>query len=564
MKLKKFLIPIFLTLSLLITIFVLAGDIDSAVGEPDSTMYTLEDIYKLIHNNTTATEGDHDLFPDSSPTATSSYSVSQIYADLANLIKRENVATGTVYLGVTGAYDTPDPAYATTTIIASSLTPSGTAGDPTGYSLEDIWNLIDQNSTTTAASHDDSPAGAPTNSMHSLTDIYNALVDLGNEKSSSVNPDITYLGAVGTYDASCGSGSGLDADDPYHICTWAQLNSVRQNLGWFYVLNNDLDSNSPGYGGLGNEWAPIGDCGDDNDCDALNNHPLSGSFNGGGKTISDLIINKPNLNGVGLFAYVNSGSVSNLGLINARVTGKGSVGTLIGAQYSGTVSDSYSADAVVAGSTSGAGGLIGYVVSNAVPKAEINNTYASATVSGVNYAGGLIGYGGGNISNSYSEGEVSGSGILTGGFIGYYGDSGGTISRSYSTASVTGTSYVGGLTGEFLGGLMIDCYSTGDVDGSGEGIGGLTGWHYGGVASSSFSISKLSGGTSVGGLTGMFVGGDYPGSFWDIETSTVGTTLGGGTGTTTAAMQTPATFTDAGWSEGIWTLVQGSYPSLGF
>ena len=151
MKFRFFIIS-FIFLTLLINIFVFAG-ITSNTSTPTATMYTLEDIYNLIHNNTIATEGNHSLSPDSEPTATSSYSTAQIYADLANLIKRENLVTGAPYLGVTGQYGVSDPDYATTTFTASSLTSSGTAGEATGYSLEDIWGLISSGTRVTEASH---------------------------------------------------------------------------------------------------------------------------------------------------------------------------------------------------------------------------------------------------------------------------------------------------------------------------------------------------------------------------------------------------------------------------
>ena len=65
--------------------------------------------------------------------------------------------------------------------------------------------------------------------------------------------------------------------------------------------------------------------------------------------------------------------------------------------------------------------------------------------------------------------------------------------------------------------------------------------------------------------------GNILNSFWDIETS--GQTISsGGTGLTTAEMQTESTFTDAGWdfvgetangTEDIWWILEGQdYPRL--
>jgi uncharacterized repeat protein (TIGR02543 family) len=218
---KKLFLSLTIVLTLFITILVIAGTDLTKNTVPEPSMYTLEDIYNLIHEVGPAAEGDHDIYPGSNPTATTSYSVSQIYADLANLIKRENVATGTVYLGVTGSYGTPDPDYATTTVIASSLTPQGSAGAVWGYSLDDIYELITNNATTTAGAHDATPTTPPASSMHSLTDIYDALVNLIDD--TQVRSGVVYLGVTGTYEPD------------FLISNWKMDGDVSDSFG-----NNDL------------------------------------------------------------------------------------------------------------------------------------------------------------------------------------------------------------------------------------------------------------------------------------------------------------------------------------
>ena len=115
----------------------------------------------------------------------------------------------------------------------------------------------------------------------------------------------------------------------------------------------------------------------------------------------------------------------------------------------------------------------------------------------------------------------------------------------YSTGTVTGDSRVGGLVGSNDVGAVIDCYSTGAVSG----------------------ISSV----GVGGLVGNSYRGSINASFWDIETSGQATSKGG-TGKTTAEMQTASTFIDAGWdfvdettngTEDIWWILEGQdYPRL--
>jgi hypothetical protein len=86
-----------------------------------------------------------------------------------------------------------------------------------------------------------------------------------------------------------------------------------------------------------------------------------------------------------------------------------------------------------------------------------------------------------------------------------------------------------------------------------------------------YSTGPVSASRWAGGLVGVNAAGDVSGSFWDTETS--GTSIGdGGTGLTTAEMQTAATFLEAGWdfvdetengTDDIWWIDEGrDYPRL--
>jgi len=114
--------------------------------------------------------------------------------------------------------------------------------------------------------------------------------------------------------------------------------------------------------------------------------------------------------------------------------------------------------------------------------------------------------------------------------------------------------------------------ATGTVSSSGWNIGGLVGLNMGNVKQcySTGAVSKT--GYCVGGLIGWGWNADYVTiCFWDIETSGH-TTSYGGTGKTTAEMQTASTFVEAGWdfvdetengTEDIWWILEGKdYPRL--
>jgi hypothetical protein len=100
-------------------------------------------------------------------------------------------------------------------------------------------------------------------------------------------------------------------------------------------------------------------------------------------------------------------------------------------------------------------------------------------------------------------------------------------------------SYAGGLVGYLDSGTISNCYSTGAVSGS-----------------------------NVGGLVGYkIIGSIIVSSFWDVNTSGQ-VTSAGGTGKTTAEMQTLYTFTSAGWDfytdgdPADWFIQINEYPIL--
>ncbi|WP_217222103.1 GLUG motif-containing protein, partial [Aliarcobacter cryaerophilus] len=180
--------------------------------------------------------------------------------------------------------------------------------------------------------------------------------------------------------------------------------------------------------GLG--WNPIGD----------NTSEFNGTFDGKGFTISNLYINRPSQDNIGLFGYESStSSIRNLGLVNATVTGKDFVGGLVGTKY-GLIENSYAIGTISGNST--VGGLVGE------NNARIENSYATGEVRGNSIVGGLVGQNNGvNIINSYASGTVtrlSGSDTNFGGLLGYANF--GTISNSYydretNTNSMDDSSY---------------------------------------------------------------------------------------------------------------------------
>jgi len=245
------------------------------------------------------------------------------------------------------------------------------------------------------------------------------------------------------------------------IYDWYDLDAIRNNLGGNHTLMNDLDSTTLGYEELvsptangGKGWQPIGE---------TIGSSFIGSFDGQGHEIHDLFINRPDEDLVGLFGRVGVGVVVKyIGVVNVDITGNDMVGGLIGHNYEGTVSNSYST-----GSVTGNGDVGGLVGENG----NISNSYSTVNVIGYYDVGGLVG--------------------------GLWED---TVSNCYSTGNVTGYEYVGGLVGYIIRSTVSNSYSTGSVTGN-TSVGGLVGVHYGTVTYS-FWDTETSGQATSGGGTG--------------------------------------------------------------
>lgn len=281
-----------------------------------------------------------------------------------------------------------------------------------------------------------------------------------------------------------------------------QLQLMALNPGATYTLANNIDL-GPALANASDLWGPNGTAGFVPIGNLTTN--FTGTFNGQGNTISNLVINSPANYSVGLFGWVGaSGAIANVGLIGGSVSGgTGSAGGLVGFNY-GIVSKSYATD-TVSGSNSSqwVGGLVGY------NDGTVSQSYATGAVSGsynFNLVGGLVGLNDGTVSQSYATGAVSSSYYSVGGLVGLnYG----TISQSYATGTVSGgnSSYgTGGLVGwNSFAGNVVQSYATGAVNGgSNSSAGGLVGNNSGGSIATSYATGAVEVGanSTAGGLAG--------------------------------------------------------------
>ena len=192
---------------------------------------------------------------------------------------------------------------------------------------------------------------------------------------------------------------------------------------------------------------------------------------------------------------------------------------------SGTVTDSYATGSVSGDSY--VGGLVGLNADEVGPLpdhqyARISGSYAGVSVRGNGELGGLVGNNEGAISSSYATGDVSATGSgssgaenLAGGLV---GSNRGTIGNSYAVGDVFGNAEggFGGFAG-VNGGTITSSYATGTVSVDAAGLdrnwgvsaGGLTAIN-GGTIIASYATGNVKVGvtgdaqgvSTAGGLTG--------------------------------------------------------------
>ena len=180
-------------------------------------------------------------------------------------------------------------------------------------------------------------------------------------------------------------------------------------------------------------WAPIGN----------DSNPFYGTFDGNGKTISNLYINATSDN-TGFFGYADAGRINNITFDNAKVNST---------------------------ETNITGILAGKAMSCMIDNIK---TMANCSVEGKESVGGIAGYAEGNIINSENHAKVNGTDIV-GGIVGDYACSYNSITSCANYGAVTGSGYcVGGLVGNFVSGTILNSANYGDVTG-GNFVGNLIG-----------------------------------------------------------------------------------------
>lgn len=298
------------------------------------------------------------------------------------------------------------------------------------------------------------------------------------------------------------------------------------------LLVDDIDLSA--YGARydnGKGWMPIG---------SYYSRPFKGSFNGDGKTISGLYIDRSNTDYVGLFAYVRGGVVQNLTLQDVHITGQSRVGAVTGYIDGGRVQN-----CAVIGSIQGTnhvGGVVGVAASTTVQNCMVNGSISCSFIGTGGVAGSISSS---TVQNCVVAGMVSG--VNTVGGVAGWASSRSTMQNCIVTGSISG-GIVGGIAGDASGSTVQGCAVLSSF------IDPRTNIYYGRIASGYSSP------------TAPTLSGNYAWSGVKVKDSPVSDTNAGSIhGANVSFTDIQSLWTTGplnNWDADLWTLSEGNLPVL--
>ncbi|MCX8065217.1 MAG: hypothetical protein N3G21_08610 [Candidatus Hydrogenedentes bacterium] len=332
------------------------------------------------------------------------------------------------------------------------------------------------------------------------------------------------------------------------------------NYPWFgyYKLKKDIDAGEATTWDNGKGFFPI--------------ELFTGTFDGGGRVIKNLYINRPEERTVGLFRRLFNAKVSNLKLENVYVVGGEEVGSLAGIAIIGggeISSCNATGEVSVVGITNSsssyscAGGIIGMLTSGKISKCSAQCNVFANVVNG--HAGGIVGVitewsGNSFLEKSYSSCYVLGS-KNAGGIVGYFEFA--NIQQCVSKSVVSGSFYCGGIVGYNEQGGIYQSYFDGQIEPPSFG-GGIAAYTNYGSIYECYAVG-------TGDIRGIVAGCRYlpndplpvQNSYWDKTVTNFDyASMCGGEGKTTEEMKRRETYKD--WNfDNVWVIDEGlSYPYL--
>ena len=343
---------------------------------------------------------------------------------------------------------------------------------------------IDQQGTWTASAVGRSLITAAVRSNTSLT----ATIPITVENTvPGDTPDIPFSG----------DGGGT-VEDPYHITDPSQLQEIMNNPDAVYTLETDIDMSNSGI------WIPLGQ---------TEETAFNGTFNGNGKTISNLTI-EGDEDYTGFISYAQGATISGIHMENVIISGKDYVGGIVG--YAGpetiirdcTINKITLRPNLTSTSPPGVGPIASIITG---PNIITNCTVGNITIIIPEFIidtpswhpAPEIPWTPGTRPH-YSVGGIAGIITRPDKESGVYQT---TITDcSVCNLTINAENYVGGIVGYIEGDgvycRITECFITGTINGTGHGIGGIAGVASGVYISNCYAFVNVTGTSGIGGIVG--------------------------------------------------------------
>lgn len=282
-----------------------------------------------------------------------------------------------------------------------------------------------------------------------------------------------YSGGLGTQESPFFITSAAD------LLKMAELSNDKDNkvanekyVKGYYKMLNDIDMKGVEFTNISFDYS-------DDD------YSFSGEFDGCEHTISNIEPKPVNNGPVGLFGYICGGTVKNLTISGASVTGVNKVGAIAGSGWNGAkVINCHVVNSTISGPDGMSGGIVGYLVGSTAEDCSVESSVI--TCNDGNNAGGLIGY----IKN---EASVRNCRVVK--------------------CDVSCQMNMGGVVGTAEGSMVEECSCTGNTvvaslgkDSAGGIVGYLTNSTAKGCEAEDVVV-KITGDSSAGGIAGYVSGG---------------------------------------------------------
>ena len=305
-------------------------------------------------------------------------------------------------------------------------------------------------------------------------------------------PEIRVLSSVGNLWENWGGTTDFPGDGtkqaPYQINSLSRLMGFSQSVakgntyeGQFLELTKDLD-----LGGLNlnhGSWNPIGWYQNEEEMDGEITHGFRGIFDGGGHQIRGLKIADPSrkLVNIGFFGWIDGGTVKNLEIKAASISGERGTGILAGMITEDAVIRDVKVSGYVHADTGNAGGLAAYVNGDG-ERVTVENCRAENIVVNSEGQNSLVG----GIAGETIEADLVDCRVCT---------QNGTSDR------IQGKGYVGGVVGVMEDVNIYNSYVNGTIGGNGSrAVGGIAGKYQSGnvvVARMAGQIARTNQGTAA-------------------------------------------------------------------